>query len=170
MGTVGDGGPAAPNRPHQAGDAVPHSRVRGRRLARALLLALVAWSAAWAAVDLYRVARLYQNRPWTGEAPSRWRFGAEPVERLAGFLAAAEPHLPPGPASVVFAFGDGPEEERLYGYMWAAYLLPGRTLVQPVGEPADARGWVRYGQDAPTPPERAVLRYSSAAGEVYHLP
>ena len=84
--------------------------------------------------EIEGTTHLYQGQAGVAVGYRKVFFGIEvTVAGLAGFLAAAEPHLPPGPAPVVFAFGEcfqGPVQ----GALVADLARPGGVL--PVEDPA----------------------------------
>ncbi len=130
----------------------------------ALTVALLAWTALAAAVEIHRSRWIVDNDPWP--QPSRWRYRSRHVDALRDFAALARRHLPAGAVVGVVDDPAAPRES-FSRYLWLAYLLPEIELRHAgAGDPrAVVEYWIAFGTRLADP--RYELVVESETGGVY---
>lgn len=145
-------------------------RTSGRRRAvRLLAAALVAWAVAgWGAAVWERARRPLRDPPQA--ALWHLRPDGPRVGQLRSFLAGMDAALPaPATIAVAMPVRANDPSERLFRYLWVAYLLPRHQVL-----PSDGAGaarmqyWASY-RGAGTPPAGAVEIARWPEGALYRL-
>ena len=138
-----------------------------RRLAAAVGLALLLWTAAACVVATVRFAQRLLGPPQPAGA-SAWHPGEYGSARLEELRAAAAPRVPPGEVVVVSA-APAPSEEELFLSLWAGYYLPRHRVIR-ASHPAaaEARYLIALGPEAAPRRGEELLRHPS--GALYRLP
>ena len=141
---------------------------RPHHLAAAIGLGVLLWSAALFAVALVRFGDRLLGPP-RPVGVTAWNPGEYESARLERFLAAVEPHVPPGRV-VVFAT-DAPADQELFQSLWAAYHLPRHRVIRSRHPAAGAAGEYLVvfdgGAAAPAGGEELLRR---PEGALYRLP
>ena len=124
--------------------------VAARRLRRAIVLALLAWSAVGFARATHRQHRGWAARERHVAVPALWRLGGPQPARLARCLASSLELVPEGAAVAVAT-----TRPDLHFWRWAAYLEPGRDVLAGPSPDAPPVGYlITFGPHSPPAGER----------------